>query len=99
MAEGGETMTTLRFKRPKVTWRRLLLVSLGAGAVAGAIWLGRLATLSEAVAAPPAPGEAPAAQPAPPPAAEPSQYSLRVVAYVYGNTPITREQLGEYLIA
>lgn len=28
-----------------------------------------------------------------------SDYSSRVVAYVYDNTPITREELGEYLIA
>ena len=28
-----------------------------------------------------------------------SDYSSRVVAYIYDNTPITREELGEYLIA
>lgn len=28
-----------------------------------------------------------------------SDYSQRVVAYIYGNVPITREDLGEYLIA
>jgi len=31
--------------------------------------------------------------------AEKSEYSQRVVAYVYGTTAITREELGEYLIA
>src|SRR5262249_51045824 len=37
----------------------------------------------------------------PPPqkAATPSDYSQRVVAYIFGNVPITREDLGEYLIA
>jgi len=95
-------MTTLRFKRPKLTWRRLLLGSLGAGAVAGSVWLGRLATMPEADAAPPPPAASAAAPvPAPPanPPADPSEYSLRHVAYIYGGTPITREQLGEYLIA
>src|SRR5262249_30379759 len=28
-----------------------------------------------------------------------SDYGQRVVAYIYGNVPITREELGEYLIA
>jgi parvulin-like peptidyl-prolyl isomerase len=36
----------------------------------------------------------PAAAPAPP-----SDYSRRVVAHIYGTVPITREDLGEYLIA
>ncbi len=39
---------------------------------------------------PTAPPEAPAPNP---------EYSTRVVAYIYGNIPITREELGEYLIA
>jgi hypothetical protein len=34
-----------------------------------------------------------------PAAAPPSDYSQRVVAYIYGSIPITREDLGEYLIA
>jgi hypothetical protein len=96
-------MTTLRFKRPNVTWRRLLLGSLGAGAVAGAVWLGRLAATPQAEAAPPpATAEAPAA-PAPLPAplltGDPNDYTQRAVAFVYGSTRITREDLGEYLIA
>jgi hypothetical protein len=95
-------MTTLQFKRPKLTWRRLLLGSLGAGAVAGAIWVGRAATQPEAGAAPapqtePAPQPPPAAQPAAP--AEKSEYSQRAVAYIYGSTLVSREQLGEDLIA
>lgn len=43
-----------------------------------------------------------AAPPVPAPAsasAETSDYSRRVVAYIHGNIPITREDLGEYLIA
>jgi hypothetical protein len=95
-------MTTLQFKRPKLTWRRLLLGSLGAGAVAGAVWLGRRAAVPEAGAAPPPQAEpaAPSPQAAPPPASDmPSEYSERAVAYVYGSTRISREQLGEDLIA
>jgi len=97
-------MGTLQFKRPKVTWRRLLLGTLGVGAVAGAVWLGRavLVTKADAAPLPPAPPETPAATtsaPAPPVAAEPSDYSRRMVAYVFGTTNVTREQLGEYLIA
>jgi hypothetical protein len=95
-------MTTLQFKRPKLTWRRLLLGSLGAGAVAGAVWLGRMAATPEAGAAP-APPSDPVAQPAPtaPAAApsDPSEYSERAVAYIYGSTRVSREQLGEDLIA
>jgi hypothetical protein len=34
-----------------------------------------------------------------PAAAQQSDYSQRVVAYIYGNIPVTREDLGEYLIA
>jgi hypothetical protein len=95
-------MTTLRFKRPRMTWRRLVLGSLGAGAVAGAVWLCRLATLPEAGAAPAPPAEPAAQSPTPTPPlapAEPSAYSERAVAYVYGSTRISREQLGEDLIA
>ncbi len=95
-------MGTLQFKRPKVTWRRLLIGALGVGAVAGAVWLGRSVSGGQAEAAqvPPAP-ETPAASPVPPPsvAADSADYSHRVVAYVFGNTIVTREQLGEYLIA
>jgi hypothetical protein len=95
-------MTFLRFKRPNLTWRRLVLGSLGVGAAAGALWLGRAATVphADAAPAPPATQEAPAAHaPAPAVPADPSDYTKRVVAYVYGTTGITREQLGEYLIA
>src|SRR5436305_15243503 len=65
------------------------------GTAALGFWLGRGAPQSAAVAGPPAPPQQPAA-PSPSP---PSDYSQRVVAYVYGTVPITREDLGEYLSA
>jgi hypothetical protein len=34
-----------------------------------------------------------------PPGASPTDYQRRVVAYIYGNIPVSREELGEYLIA
>ena len=55
------------------------------------IWLARGGLALDAQAGPPTP---PAPQAAPP-----SDYSQRVVAYIYGNIPITREDLGEYQIA
>jgi parvulin-like peptidyl-prolyl isomerase len=67
-------------------------LALVAGAVAG-FWLTDAS--KSAVAAPP-PAKAPAAAA---PAAPPSDYSQRVVAYIYGTIPITREDLGEYLVA
>lgn len=54
-----------------------------------------------AAAQPPAPlpaGMLPAAQPTQPTPAQPEP-DRRVVAYIYGNTPITREDLGDFLIA
>src|SRR5437762_11847129 len=65
-------------------------LALGGTAALG-FWLGRGAPQSAAVAAPPPPPQQP---PTPP-----SDYSQRVVAYVYNTIPITREDLGEYLIA
>jgi parvulin-like peptidyl-prolyl isomerase len=59
-------------------------------AAAGGFWLGRGGPQSRAVAAPPTP---------PPAQAPQSDYGVRVVAYIYGSVPITREDLGEYLIA
>src|SRR5262249_5097859 len=95
-------MAILRFKRPSLTWRLLVLGSLGAGALAGAPCLLRAGPLprADAAQAPPAPApQAPAAQAPQPAAAEPSDYTQRTVAFVYGSKGITREQLGEYLIA
>src|SRR5690242_12081986 len=98
-------MAILRFKRPELTWRRLVLGSCGAAAVAGALWVGRAVIVphADAAPAPPAPAPlAPAAQAAPPSApvaGAPSDYTQRTVAFLYGSMGITREQLGEYLIA
>lgn len=72
--------------------RRRLRIALGmSGALAVGLWLGRGGEASAVRAEPPA---TPAPQSPPP-----SDYSQRVVAYIYGNVPITREDLGEYLIA
>src|SRR5437763_11341700 len=77
------------------TSRGKLSTSLALGCTAAlGFWLGRGAPQPAALAAPPTPPPQPAAPPAPP-----SDYAQRVVAYVYGTTPITREDLGEYLIA
>ncbi len=66
-------------------------VGLLAGVAVGT-WLGR--SPQSAVAAPP-----PASPPAQTPALPTSDWDKRVVAYIYGSIPITREDLGEYLIA
>jgi hypothetical protein len=59
--------------------------------------VGRYGLVSHAPAAPPVPLP-PAAQSAAP-VQPPSDYSQRPVAYIYGNIMISREELGEYLIA
>jgi hypothetical protein len=88
--------------RVRVSRTRLLLVVGFLGVTAMTVFWGRNGSLSEATANPPVPGQA-APQPNPrnPPAAaaNSSDYSHRVVAYIYDTTPITREELGEYLIA
>jgi hypothetical protein len=62
---------------------------------------GRYGSPSAATAQPPAAYQAPASNnpPAQVATTAPSDYSQRVVAYIYGNTAITRQELGEYLIA
>jgi hypothetical protein len=78
-------------------WPRLLLAAGCVGVVIGVgCWL-RSTLLSGARAQVPAP--LPAAQNAPPAPAATSDYANRVVAYVYDNEPVTRQELGEYLIA
>jgi hypothetical protein len=68
-------------------------------------WLGRGGP--EPAASAQIPGKSPtpatvpqtmAKAPATTPAAPPSDYTQRVVAYIYGSIPITREDLGEFLI-
>jgi hypothetical protein len=67
-----------------------------AGAAAVGFWLGRGGPESVAVAGQPAPPATPPVANAP---GTPSDYSQRVVAYIHGTVPISREELGEYLIA
>lgn len=77
------------------TSRRL---TLGVGFL-GLAALTLMAGRSSLAAKPPTtPAAAQEAAPAAAPEAS-SDYSRRVVAYIYGNVPITREELGEYLIA
>jgi hypothetical protein len=61
-------------------------------AVAGAAWAFTPATAPAQPAKPLPAQQKPAAAPA-------TDYDKRVVAYVHGNVPITREELGEFLIA
>src|SRR4051794_3621887 len=80
-------------------WRRWLVVGGLAGAVAGGVcWWQCSPFRAAARAAQPAPG-APAAVAPPPAPLPPSDYSSRVVAYLHESVPVTREMLGEYLIA
>jgi hypothetical protein len=67
------------------------LVAVGAAAFCWGRW-------QSAGANPPVDNRAPLAMPDLAPASN-TDYSRRVVAYLYGNYPITREELGEYLIA
>lgn len=79
---------------------RALRPALGLGALGtvafGVGWLFGQQTPPAGAQTPPPAQAAPAAPAAPEGNAD---YSSRVVAYIYGTTPITREELGEYLIA
>jgi parvulin-like peptidyl-prolyl isomerase len=79
------------------TRRRMLLASCFAGVAALAFFWGRHGGLSQAKATPPS-GD-PFLPQVPVAPVSTSDYSRRVVAYIYNNIPITREELGEYLIA
>ena len=78
----------------KGLWRKVLLTAGVAGVAVAAFFWGRLGALPQATAqggprvAGPVPVYAPGTG---------SDYSRRVVAYIHGNIPITREELGEYL--
>jgi PPIC-type PPIASE domain len=88
--------------RARMSRTRLLFGVVFLGLAALAISWGRHGSLSRATANPPVPlaGEAQPDSPTSPPVAGAStDYSHRVVAYIYGTIPITREELGEYLIA
>lgn len=88
-----------RWTRPRFgNWRKL---SVGAGIVGGlglAFCCGRYYSLPEAHAVPPAPSKT-QERPAMPPATPSSDNARRPVAYIYGSQMISREELGEYLIA
>lgn len=93
--------------------KRVSWYQVGAGTAALALgtvacmWVGNVfppevSAQAPAPAALPAGALAPTLPPDPnPPPAPPvsSDYASRVVAYLHGNVPITREQLGEFLIA
>jgi hypothetical protein len=81
-------------------WRRLAAVAILTAVAVGAFCWGRHGGLAEAQA------QQPGLEPVPgvhrvtaTPGADTSDYSRRVVAYLYDNIPVTREELGEYLIA
>jgi hypothetical protein len=77
-------------------WHRSILVlGLAAGTAFAGGWLVALGTSPQAAAQTVKPGTPPAPLP---PSIDPD-YSRRVVARIYGNIEITREELGEYLIA
>ena len=81
-----------------ITSRRRLILGVGAlGLATLAIGWGHGDSVGFAAAKPPA--AATSEEPPPPASAEASDYSRRVVAYTHKNLPITREDLGEYLIA
>jgi hypothetical protein len=83
------------------SWGKLMLGLSWAGIAALGFYWGRCGSLSQATAAAPTPQTAPAATVPPativPPAT--SDYERQPVAYIYDVIPITRAELGEYLIA
>jgi hypothetical protein len=88
--------------RMRMSRYRLLLGIVFLALAAMTVTWGRKGSLSQATANPPGTAQTAAPQePAQPPAAATpsSDYSHRVVAYIYDTIPITREELGEYLIA
>jgi hypothetical protein len=77
-------------------WRRLTIGAACAAALAAMGYVGSR-FLPSAAAQPAAAAPAPPA--ATPPPAAPADYSQRPVAFLHKNEAVTREQLGEYLIA
>jgi parvulin-like peptidyl-prolyl isomerase len=85
-------------------WRRVGLVGAGLAALVGGGYWARTTLLPHATAQPAGVAQVPAAAPAgPAPAAAEGapegDYARRVVAYVHDSEPVTRQDLGEYLIA
>src|SRR5215813_11966482 len=86
--------------RARMSRSRLLLGVALLGLAALTISWGRNGSLSRATANPPMPPQATTPPDSPPATTGPAtDYSHRVVAYIYDTVPITREELGEYLIA
>jgi hypothetical protein len=90
-------MWLLRLMKWPGKWVMRNLVMLGAilGIAILAFCWGRNGARSQT----PAPTPASAADPRLPPLPSPASYTGRVVAYIYNSVPVTREELGEYLIA
>jgi hypothetical protein len=84
--------------RMRVSRLRMALGIGFVGLTALAVLWGQQNSLSRARATPPQQKITAETTPAPTPPTS-SDYSRRVVAYVYDTIPITREELGEYLIA
>jgi parvulin-like peptidyl-prolyl isomerase len=91
-------MSAGRTRPPRRGWRRFGLATGAVALVAGTLWYAHAGTLpwSSPQARPTA---APAAQEPAAEQAPDSDYARRVVAYINGSEPITRQDLGEYLIA
>jgi hypothetical protein len=83
------------FLPARSSWRKLALACGTAGVIALAFCWGRWGALSEAAANPPGAGGPEPLSVTP----TPGEYATRPVAYIYNSIPITREDLGEYLIA
>ena len=69
------------------------------GLAGSAYWWGRNGSVPQAKADPPTFPQTDSTPLPAAPAQPPSDYSRRVVAYIHNTIPITREDLGEYLIA
>jgi hypothetical protein len=80
------------------SWGKMALV--GSWAVVGglAFYLGRVCLQPQATASPAQPAHAQAQQQPVVPEVS-AEYTRNAVAYIHGTMPITREELGEYLIA
>jgi parvulin-like peptidyl-prolyl isomerase len=83
------------FARPRL--RRVGMIAVGLTALSVGAWFGRGLVARQ----PGKPTTTPqaAASIEPTASSAPSDYTSRVVAYVHGTQPITRQDLGEYLIA
>src|SRR5690242_11011914 len=78
----------------RAAWRRLALPATVAGLIALAFCWGRSLGQSAPADATPVPRLTRVRAPF-----EGPEYAGRPVAYIYGNIPVTREELGDYLIA